>query len=175
MLRNAHGRCPAPENLHDKRPHRGDSRPSRGLLFRDLGGRGDLQFPPSYIGPLLFHPEGSGEPDPRGDVPDAEPELRFKPQDGLAVLVYGELSVYERRGEYQIVVEYMEPKGLGALQLAFEQLKKKLAGRGAVRRGPKAADSDAAQADRRRSPLPLAQPSATSCTCFAAASPASMC
>jgi len=52
--------------------------------------------------------------------------LRFKPQDGLAVLVYGELSVYERRGEYQVVVEYMEPKGLGALQLAFEQLKEKL-------------------------------------------------
>lgn len=56
--------------------------------------------------------------------------LRFKPQDGLAVLVYGGLSVYERRGEYQIVVEYMEPKGLGALQLAFEQLKEKLQAEG---------------------------------------------
>ncbi len=56
--------------------------------------------------------------------------LKFKAQDGLAVLVYGELSVYERRGEYQIVVEYMEPKGLGALQLAFEQLKAKLQAEG---------------------------------------------
>jgi len=56
--------------------------------------------------------------------------LRFKPQDGLAVLIYGVLSVYERRGEYQVVVEYMEPKGLGALQLAFEQLKKKLQAEG---------------------------------------------
>jgi exodeoxyribonuclease VII large subunit len=56
--------------------------------------------------------------------------LRFKPQDGLAVLVYGVLSVYERRGDYQIVAEYMEPKGLGALQLAFEQLKKQLQAEG---------------------------------------------
>ncbi len=57
-------------------------------------------------------------------------QLRFRPQDGLAVLVYGALSVYERRGEYQIVLEYMEPKGLGALQLAFEQLKEKLQAEG---------------------------------------------
>lgn len=53
-------------------------------------------------------------------------QLKFQLSDGLAVLVYGELSVYERRGEYQIVAEYMEPKGLGALQLAIEQLKEKL-------------------------------------------------
>lgn len=57
-------------------------------------------------------------------------QLRFQPKDGLAVLVYGELSVYERRGDYQIVAEYMEPKGLGALQLAFEQLKEKLRAEG---------------------------------------------
>lgn len=53
-------------------------------------------------------------------------QLRFQPTDGLAVLMYGTLSVYERRGEYQFVAEYMEPKGVGALQLAFEQLKEKL-------------------------------------------------
>ncbi len=57
-------------------------------------------------------------------------QLKFRPDDGLAVLVYGDLGVYERRGEYQIVVEYMEPKGLGALQLAFEQLKERLAAEG---------------------------------------------
>lgn len=56
----------------------------------------------------------------------ANRQLRFQPRDGLAMLVYGALSVYEPRGEYQIVVEYMEPKGLGALQLAFEQLKERL-------------------------------------------------
>ncbi len=52
--------------------------------------------------------------------------LRFRPKDGLEVIVRGRLSVYEGRGEYQIIVEYMEPKGLGALQLAFLQLKEKL-------------------------------------------------
>ncbi len=56
--------------------------------------------------------------------------LKFKPQDGLAVIARGRLSVYEARGEYQIYVEYLEPAGLGALQFAFEQLKKKLAAEG---------------------------------------------
>lgn len=55
---------------------------------------------------------------------------RFKPQDGLAVLARGRIDVYEARGEYQLLVELLEPQGLGALQLAFEQLKKKLAAEG---------------------------------------------
>jgi len=45
--------------------------------------------------------------------------LRFRPADGLSVRVCGTVTVYERRGEYQITVEFMEPKGIGALQLAF--------------------------------------------------------
>ncbi len=56
--------------------------------------------------------------------------LRFKPQDGMAVLARGRIDVYEARGEYQLIVEAIEPQGLGALQLAFEQLKKKLAEEG---------------------------------------------
>jgi exodeoxyribonuclease VII large subunit len=55
---------------------------------------------------------------------------KFKPRDGLAVLARGRIDVYEARGEYQLVVETLEPQGLGALQLAFEQLKKKLAAEG---------------------------------------------
>jgi exodeoxyribonuclease VII large subunit len=56
--------------------------------------------------------------------------LKFKPQDGLAVIARGHLSVYEARGEYQLYVEYLEPAGVGALQFAFEQLKQKLAAEG---------------------------------------------
>src|ERR1039458_10224222 len=56
--------------------------------------------------------------------------LKFKPQDGLAVIARGRLSIYEARGEYQLYVEFLEPAGLGALQLAFEQLKQKLAAEG---------------------------------------------
>src|SRR5579875_2950 len=56
--------------------------------------------------------------------------VRFKPRDGLAVLARGNLEVYEARGEYQLIVEALEPQGAGALQLAFEELKKKLAAEG---------------------------------------------
>jgi exodeoxyribonuclease VII large subunit len=56
--------------------------------------------------------------------------LKFRPEDGLKARVRGSISVYEARGEYQIYVENIEPVGLGALQLAFEQLKKKLAAEG---------------------------------------------
>ncbi|HEX5474355.1 MAG TPA: exodeoxyribonuclease VII large subunit [Vicinamibacterales bacterium] len=56
--------------------------------------------------------------------------LRFQPDDGLHVVARGRLSVYEPKGEYQIVCEHLEPRGFGALQLAFEQLKKKLQAEG---------------------------------------------
>src|SRR5215472_14698565 len=56
--------------------------------------------------------------------------LKFKPQDGVAVLARGRIDVYEARGEYQLLVEALEPQGHGALQFAFEQLKKKLAAEG---------------------------------------------
>src|SRR5438045_8570789 len=52
--------------------------------------------------------------------------VKFRAEDGLKVSVRGSVSVYEARGEYQIYVESMEPVGRGALQLAFEQLKKRL-------------------------------------------------
>ena len=56
--------------------------------------------------------------------------LKFKPEDGLHVIVRGRLGVYDAKGEYQIVCEHLEPHGLGALQLAFDQLKKKLQAEG---------------------------------------------
>lgn len=56
--------------------------------------------------------------------------LRFKPHDGLEVLIRGRVTVYEPRGDYQIACEMMEPVGSGALQKAFEQLKLKLKNEG---------------------------------------------
>ncbi len=56
--------------------------------------------------------------------------LKFVPKDGLQVLCRGRITVYEFRGEYQIVIEYMEPKGVGALLMAFEQLKERLSKEG---------------------------------------------
>lgn len=69
--------------------------------------------------------------------------LRFEPEAGLQVVCQGRISVYEPRGEYQLIVEVMEPQGLGALQLAFEQLKKRL-------------EEEGLFAEERKKPLPYA-------------------
>jgi len=53
-------------------------------------------------------------------------ELKFKIEDGLKIICFGKIDVYPPRGQYQLIVEKIEPMGLGAQQLAFEQLKKKL-------------------------------------------------
>lgn len=60
----------------------------------------------------------------------AAQRLRFGLEDGLHVVVRGRLSVYEPRGEYQLILDHLEPKGRGALQLAFEQLKRRLEAEG---------------------------------------------
>ena len=56
--------------------------------------------------------------------------LKFTPEDGMKVIVQGRIGVYQPRGEYQIILDYLEPLGIGALALAFEQLKQKLAAQG---------------------------------------------
>ncbi len=63
--------------------------------------------------------------------------LRFKPENGLSVIARGRLSIYENRGELQMIGEFLEPVGVGALQVAFEQLKKKLAAEGLFDSGRK--------------------------------------
>ncbi len=56
--------------------------------------------------------------------------LRFRPENGMQVVLRGRVTIYEDRGELQISAEYLEPKGAGALQVAFEQLKAKLEAEG---------------------------------------------
>jgi len=68
--------------------------------------------------------------------------LRFGPENGIEVIAYGLVSVYEKRGAYQIVCDEMQPKGMGALQLAFEKLKKKL-------------DEEGLSAEEHKNPIPL--------------------
>ncbi|HUR35715.1 MAG TPA: exodeoxyribonuclease VII large subunit [Vicinamibacterales bacterium] len=67
--------------------------------------------------------------------------LKFKPVDGVKVIARGRVSVYEPKGEYQITCDHLEPKGLGQLQLAYEQLKKRL-------------QADGLFAEARKRPLP---------------------
>ena len=52
--------------------------------------------------------------------------VKFELRDGMEVLAFGSVTVYELRGQYQLVIENIEPKGIGALQLAFLQLKERL-------------------------------------------------
>ena len=56
--------------------------------------------------------------------------LKYRLEDGMALIARGRISVYDQRGEYQLICEYMEPAGIGALQTAFVQLKEKLAAEG---------------------------------------------
>jgi exodeoxyribonuclease VII large subunit len=64
--------------------------------------------------------------------------LKFALQEGMCIIVRGRLTVYEPRGEYQIVLDSVEPKGIGALQLAFEQLKARLSAEGVFDEAKKA-------------------------------------
>ena len=57
-------------------------------------------------------------------------KLKFRPKDGMKVIAFGKISVYDVRGDYQLIIEEIEPKGIGALQLQFEELKKALAREG---------------------------------------------
>lgn len=68
--------------------------------------------------------------------------LRFRPADGMKLIVRGRLTVYDQRGDYQLLAEYLEPQGVGALQMAFQQLKERLATEGLF-------------AEARKKPLPL--------------------
>lgn len=95
--------------------------------FRSLTLEGELSnFKRSAPGHLYFQLK-----DPQSQIRgimfrQATRGLRFEPTDGLAVVVRGHIAVYEPRGEYQFQVSSMEPKGIGSLQLAYEQLKEKL-------------------------------------------------
>jgi len=82
----------------------------------------------SQIATVMFRRQGAG--------------LRFAPENGMAVLCFGRVGLYPVRGDLQLYVESMEPRGQGALFLAFEQLKKRLAGEGLF-------------AEERKRPLPF--------------------
>ena len=67
----------------------------------------------------------------------ANSRLKFMPEDGMKVVIQGRISVYERGGQYQLYIEDMQPDGVGALHIAFEQLKEKLSKEGLFDEGTK--------------------------------------
>ena len=99
--------------------------------FPDIWVEGEVSnFRPAQSGHLYFTLKDSKAQIRCVCFRDQVRGLRFKPEDGLHVTVRGSISVYDLRGEYQIYVAHIEPVGLGALQLAFEQLKKRLEAEG---------------------------------------------
>jgi exodeoxyribonuclease VII large subunit len=75
-----------------------------------------LKDPEAQINAVMFRAQNRG--------------LKFRPEDGMAVVAMGRLNLYEPKGIYQLIIEYLEPEGVGILHLAFEQLKAKLAAEG---------------------------------------------
>lgn len=111
--------------------------------FVDLWIEGELsnvKRPPS--GHLYFTLKDDRSQLPAVMFRSALRHARFRPEDGTSVLVWGHITVYEPRGAYQIQVSRMEPRGRGALSIAFEQLKERLAKEGLF-------------ATERKRPLPL--------------------
>ena len=88
--------------------------------------------------------------------------IRFRPSDGLLVRARGRLTVYEPRGEYELMVEALDPVGAGALRVAFEQLKERLAAEGLFDESSEARAAAAAAPRRRRHLARRARPCATS-------------
>jgi len=77
-------------------------------------------------GHMYFSLKDAGSVVPCAMFKRSNERLKFKLKDGLKVIAFGKISVYEPRGSYQFIIEEMEPKGIGALQLQFQQLKEKL-------------------------------------------------
>jgi len=102
----------------------------RGLLetgFGDLWVEGEISNCKLWnTGHLYFTLKDSGAQIRAVMYRSAVRYLKFKAEDGLHVIARGRLGVYEPKGEYQLLCDHLQPHGLGALQLAFEQLKKKL-------------------------------------------------
>src|ERR1700731_487232 len=95
--------------------------------FPDVWVEGEISnFRPAQSGHLYFTLKDSRAQIRCVCFRDQARGLKFRPEDGLHVTVRGSLGVYAARGEYQIYVESIEPMGLGALQLAFDQLKERL-------------------------------------------------
>jgi exodeoxyribonuclease VII large subunit len=102
--------------------------------FIDIWVEGEISnFKSSAAGHLYFTLKDDGAQLAAVCFRNAARLLRFKPENGKAFRARGRLTTYEPRGEYQLVVEVLEPAGLGALQLAFEQLKEKLEKEGLFR------------------------------------------
>jgi len=118
------------QNLECDGADRSDSRYPRAAVFEYVGGGRGFQLPRGVFGSFIFTLKDEKSQVKCVCFRNQAMRLKFRPEDGLKLIVRGSISVYEARGEYQIYVEHIEPSGLGALQLAFDQLRKRLEAEG---------------------------------------------
>ena len=119
--------------------------------FLDIWVEGEISnFKASTAGHLYFTLKDDKAQLPAVCFRNAARLLRFRPENGKTFRARGRITTYEARGEYQLIVEVLEPVGLGALQLAFDQLKEKLEKEGLFNPETKAPDSRTATEDRHR-------------------------
>lgn len=101
------------------------------LLLFQLSIRGEISnFKLHYSGHMYFTLKDEQSTIRAVMFKSSNYKLKFKPENGMKVIAQGRISVYERDGQYQLYVENMQPDGIGALHIAFEQLKKKLEAEG---------------------------------------------
>lgn len=106
--------------------------------FGDIWVEGEVSNFKAYpSGHFYFTLKDEGAILPAAMFRNANKDVKFKIEDGLKVICFGRIEVYAPRGQYQLVVERVEPKGIGAQQLAFEQLKNKLFKEGLFDKGHK--------------------------------------
>lgn len=99
--------------------------------YADVWVEGEISnYRPADSGHLYFTLKDEGSQLPIVMFRSAARLLKFKPENGLQIIARGRVTIYEGRGQLQLSAEYLEPKGAGALQVAFEQLKAKLAAEG---------------------------------------------
>lgn len=94
--------------------------------FFEVWVEGEISNAKTYGGHLYFTLKDAGAQLRGVMFASSVRRLKFRPADGQHLLARGRLSVYDKRGEYQLVCEHLEPKGLGALQAAYEELKRRL-------------------------------------------------
>jgi exodeoxyribonuclease VII large subunit len=124
-------RAPQPPPIYTVSELTADIRAALEMRFCDVRVEGEISNCRAWnTGHLYFTLKDAGAQIRAVMFRSAARMLKFKVQDGQHVIARGRLSVYDAKGEYQIICESLEPRGLGALQLAFEQLKRKLAAEG---------------------------------------------
>ena len=104
------------------------------FILNSLLVQGRFQFQGTFERSLVFYPQGRTGAIACVMFQQDAAQVPFLPENGMQVILYGHVSLYERTGQYQLYGEFLEPVGMGALQLAFEQMKEKLAAEGLLMR-----------------------------------------